>query len=673
MLRTPSLRQLAAVLTLTALLACPKPQSTPDAGEDAGAIIPLALTGLSPDHGPSTGGTELTLTGNGFEAGVTVKIGEGLLTELQVVGPTTLTGKTAATSPGAYDVIVSRGSEVVALPQAYTFTCRIDDDCSTLGAGMRCEEGAGRCVAAKGCNDDTNCPSANPDDYCYTYGLGCRCVNETNETGFPGVCRRRRGVCDECTADDQCGSNSAVFDPVGKCVALQGDSSGKKYCAQAAAPTCGCGMVNVNGYCQPQSGSCNDVGCDEDKDCPGGSVCNKQQCLCEPRCRWDFALGAEAPPGCPPGKTCWVDHQNLDPASLFFGAGRCRAACTSDTDCTDTSTNPFGGPKLKCASEKLAGGAESAKRCRANGECMDNLECPELPIESAYLGYCDRASFACKTDCRVGIDPVTGQGFKDCRNAYKCVAGSSGNTCELQTCAEQGGARIACHRGQYCCGEDKNGDGAADPCPPASELGPDNCYDAPVPPFCTTCENSDDCAAVALPAWMTGAGACTNGSKSPSCSTLPMLCMNAGSRPDGTEGVNVCAPSTYNDNTPDSFGVGKALRGCPAGYSAVGVRPQVVQGDAYCNTNADCSIGHNNGICDFDQSQMLPDGGHPKACLCTTPGLPGECPNSTDGGITSVCKFGIATPTVCLQSVVCMPSPGVVYEPAGDPTFGCGL
>lgn len=559
--------------------------------------------------------------------------------------------------------------------------CRIDDDCQAWNEGLRCddqklEDGGApsyQCTAARGCLDDSNCGRADEKDYCYHYGLQCRCVTpEPNDAGTPGVCRRRRGVCEECTEDSQCGEKtSGVFDPPGKCDPLQGDSSGKKYCFQTAP--CSCGMVNRNGYCQPQGNSCAQVGCDEDRDCPGGSVCNVARCLCEARCRWDFRpeVKGEAPPGCPPGKVCWVDQANLEPASPYFGAGRCTPPCESDEQCTNTNLNPYGGSKLKCAAEQLAGGGLSPKRCRANGQCMDDHECPDQPPESIYLGYCDRSTFACMADCRVGADPVTGQGYRDCRAGFKCVTQSSGvRECVQQTCLEQGGARMACRRGQYCCGEDKNFDGVADPCPPVNQRETNNCYDAPQPPFCLSCKSHDDCKNYTPPAWLTP---CANGSKSPSCSPLPNVCVYAGDRPNGAEGINFCLPSTYNDSTPDDAGVPKDYRGCPAGYGVEGIRPKLVQGDNYCNTNADCSRGNDGGLCAPDLGLTLQDGGHPLACLCDHPTLPSACPNEPDGGVTSVCRFGIAKPRACFQTVVCTPSPGMAYRDAGPPDFGCGL
>lgn len=560
--------------------------------------------------------------------------------------------------------------------------CAKDADCSKYLNGSRCEQSTGQCVKGLGCNLDPDCQVGDQNSYCYQYGLQCRCVQEANSpTGYTGTCRRRLAPCEECTDSSECGSGG-VFDPVGTCKALQGDPSGKKYCFQQKVGTCPCGTIDDGfGFCKPQNNSCASVGCDKDSACPSGSVCNRAACLCEPRCRWDFSKKELAAPGCPPGKSCWVDNANLSSSSLFYGAGRCRPPCASDTECALSATNAFGGPKLTCRGEQLSGGGVSAKRCRANGECMDDLECPQQPDMSIYLGYCDRGAFACKTDCRTGTDPVSGSSYKDCRAPYTCASdggmadAGALNFCRLLTCLEQGGAGIACTRGQYCCGEDKNNDGQADPCPPASERGVDNCYNAPKPPFCTTCMSDDDCKSLQLPAYLTGAGACANGSKSPSCSPLPTMCLNVGPRP-GTmmPNINVCAPSTFNDGTRDSFGVGRDTRGCPAGYPAIIIRPKLAMGDDYCNTNADCNQGViDGGSCASEQALTLMDGGHPRTCQCTAGSTVSQCPNN-DAGVSSVCKFGVTGQTVpCVQSVVCLPNSSILFQDAGPPNFGCGI
>jgi hypothetical protein len=570
--------------------------------------------------------------------------------------------------------------------------CVKDDDCSKYHTGSRCDQATNQCVSGTGCNVESDCQLDDPTSYCYRFGLQCRCVTEPGApTGYTGTCHRRLAPCESCTNDSQCGSDF-VFDPQGICKELQGNSDGGKYCFQQKIGSCPCGTVDDGvGYCKPQNNSCENVGCAEDKNCPSGAVCNVGACLCEPRCRWDFQKKELAAPGCPPGKTCWVDDKNLDSTSTYFGAGRCRTPCTAEADCAFSATNKFGGPRLTCRGEQLQGGGMSAKRCRANGDCMDDEECPVQPDTAISLGYCSRQDLSCKTDCRTGNDPITGTNFKDCRAPYACATMAGGpdggiNYCKLQTCLEQGGAQIACTRGEYCCGEDKNNDGIADPCPPASELKPDNCYTAPSPPFCSTCMSNDDCKNLQLPAYLSGAGACANGSRAPSCSPMPTLCINVGPRP-GTmmPNINVCAPATFNDVTVDSKGVRADQKGCPAGYPPVDFLPRFGNSqDDYCTSDTDCNLGTDAGTCKIDLNLRLKDGGYGKSCQCIYgTGTPTSmCPNTPplpDGGldparITSACKSSVVGKQVaCVQSVGCLPNAQILFTDAGAPKYGCGL
>lgn len=556
--------------------------------------------------------------------------------------------------------------------------CVQDDDCSAIISGSRCNEATGKCTKdVHGCNVDTDCNSfVEFDDYCFNGGIQCRCVIEPNDAGpgmFNGVCHRRNRPCTECTTNAQCGE-APQFMPQGACMTVPGDTSGLKYCLYQHVGPCPCGYFdNGNGYCAPGQGrTCANPGCAADKDCPGGSVCNRSRCACEPRCRWDFATKQVAAPGCPPGQTCWVDNENLDPNSIYYGSGRCRPPCQSDMDCEfNQTTNPNGGTKLKCAGEQLAGGGLSDKRCRANGECMDNLECPVQPDTSIYFGYCDRGSFQCKLDCRTGNDPVTQKPYNDCRSPYGCKETSPGvRECILRTCVEQGGASIACNTGEYCCGEDKNGDDAGDPCPPASERDQAGCYKAQSPPFCTSCQSNDDCTNIQTPSWQNN---CPAGIKSPSCSPHPILCYGF-QDPMTMRQVGVCAPATHNDPRKDSFGRGFDSKGCPAGFSTFYNRIRFVMGDDYCNSDDQCRAGGADaGRCGVDLTQTLRDGGHPKACLCTV-GANNQCPNQADGGVLSFCKFGNPGETqACMQTVSCLPSTQYVFRDAGPPFNGCGL
>lgn len=596
------------------------------------------------------------------------------------------------------------------VPDAGPPPCQSDFDC---GAGLICD-GAGACVAGKSCTANYECQELNDaEDRCYRYGIGCLCDTRQDDGGISstGVCRQRKSPCTECEADLECGTDGTIFSPpdgigVGRCRALPGDMTGKKYCRYQVVGQCQCGNINDGeGYCIPQSNSCNDIGCNVDLDCPSGAVCSVNRpdagansCggVCKPRCRWDFNMKDNVAPGCPPGETCWVDQRNLDPSSLYYGAGRCKPACANDSECQLSAGNPFGGPDLVCKAEKLLDGTESAKRCRARGECMDSLECDPLPSDQPYLGYCDRGTFECKDDCRPGTDPVTALPFKDCRPPYACTADAGVNYCRLETCVEQGGAGIACAQGEFCCGDDKNFDGIADPCPPVAQQGASGCYKAPAPPFCSLCGQGAnlqnpmeaaaadaECAALMLPPWAT----CANGSNSPNCSPLKPRCVYAGDKASQGDGVNVCAMPTINDIGSVELRYGSTRKdqiACPVNYRPQDVIPQPNpdQNIGYCQTNDDCSprladggVG-TGGICEDDPTLPKPmNAGFYKSCRCDANSGSTQCPNGDGypiGSITSFCKAQLpGLRTHCVETVVCNANPTIYYNATDN--FGCGL
>src|SRR5205085_2893210 len=57
-----------------------------------------AVTGLDPNHGPATGGNEVTIVGSGFSGTPTVMFGSRSATNVRLIGPTTIT---ADAPPGA--------------------------------------------------------------------------------------------------------------------------------------------------------------------------------------------------------------------------------------------------------------------------------------------------------------------------------------------------------------------------------------------------------------------------------------------------------------------------------------------------------------------------------------------------------------------------------------------
>ncbi|MBL8956296.1 MAG: hypothetical protein JNK82_36320 [Myxococcaceae bacterium] len=595
--------------------------------------------------------------------------------------------------------------------------CAQDDDCSALGkTGRRCLETTGKCsaVGVQACNTDPNCnTSPDFDNYCFTGGIQCRCVIEPNDAGAQGVCHRRNAQCTECTTAAQCGT-APHFEPQGDCRTIAGDASGKKYCLYRRMGQCACGYFqDMNGFCAPEAPrTCANPGCIADKDCPGGSVCNTARCACEPRCRWDFNRKEIAAPGCPPGQTCWVDSENLDPQSVYYGSGRCRPPCANDTECQyDQMTNPNGGTNLRCAGEKLTGGGLSEKRCRAVGDCMDNLECTPPPDTQPYLGYCDRGTFTCHDmDCRTGNDPITGTPYKDCRMPFACRQMAGNGTCVLQNCAEQGGAQRACSIGNMCCGDDKTNNDAGDNCPAPSEQNEVGCYRAPSPPYCKSC--SFDCDSMTgvcnilqdcdtgVPSYLSSGGTdnCTNGSKSPSCALwpngtpMPNVC-HVYKRDQSAIGqvfYGFCQASTHNDLTVKANGVSAAQNACPAVFSAAWhpvLSPPTVRGlvtaglvnqnDNYCNEDSDCQLGGADaGRC--VETALIPvrmDGTRRKACLCNA-GSTGQCPNDPDAGVISFCRASTVpgSETICVSSAVCDVGRPYLFSDAGiGPLFGCGL
>lgn len=71
-------------------------------------VVELAIRSVSPTAGPATGGTEVTIRGTGFAAGVAITIGGRAATDVSVRGSDTLTAKTPASSTAAaVDVVVA--------------------------------------------------------------------------------------------------------------------------------------------------------------------------------------------------------------------------------------------------------------------------------------------------------------------------------------------------------------------------------------------------------------------------------------------------------------------------------------------------------------------------------------------------------------------------------------
>ncbi len=85
------------------------------------------VNGIGPSSGTTAGGTPVTITGTGFLAGATVKLGGTSATGVSVSNSTTITATTAAHAAGAVDVVVTNSdSQSGTLSQGYTYTTPVN-------------------------------------------------------------------------------------------------------------------------------------------------------------------------------------------------------------------------------------------------------------------------------------------------------------------------------------------------------------------------------------------------------------------------------------------------------------------------------------------------------------------------------------------------------------------
>ena len=81
------------------------------------------VNSISPTSGTVNGGTNVTITGTGFQSGATVTLGGVSATGVRVVSSTSITATTAASSAGTVDVIVTNSdTQSGKLSQGYSYT-----------------------------------------------------------------------------------------------------------------------------------------------------------------------------------------------------------------------------------------------------------------------------------------------------------------------------------------------------------------------------------------------------------------------------------------------------------------------------------------------------------------------------------------------------------------------
>lgn len=82
---------------------------------------PPVIGSLSPQSGDTNGNTQLTITGTGFQSGVTAVLGSTPITNLSVTGSTTITGSSPALSPGSYNLTITNpDGQTSVLANAYS-------------------------------------------------------------------------------------------------------------------------------------------------------------------------------------------------------------------------------------------------------------------------------------------------------------------------------------------------------------------------------------------------------------------------------------------------------------------------------------------------------------------------------------------------------------------------
>ena len=84
--------------------------------------IPLSIEKIEPPGGPPEGGTPIIITGNGFKETTVVTIGEAVLLDKQLLGTTTIIGKTPPGKEGFQDVVVTNDDLQVVKSLGFLYT-----------------------------------------------------------------------------------------------------------------------------------------------------------------------------------------------------------------------------------------------------------------------------------------------------------------------------------------------------------------------------------------------------------------------------------------------------------------------------------------------------------------------------------------------------------------------
>jgi hypothetical protein len=115
----------------------------PDGGSDTepggftyGSLQPPTIASVTPPEGPTTGGTQVTITGTGFVPGTTVTIGGVPATNVIVLNGNTLIVTTPPGAAGTVDVTVTTPAGSATSPGAYTYRLAGTGGTDSDGDGM---------------------------------------------------------------------------------------------------------------------------------------------------------------------------------------------------------------------------------------------------------------------------------------------------------------------------------------------------------------------------------------------------------------------------------------------------------------------------------------------------------------------------------------------------------
>lgn len=293
-------------------------------------------------------------------------------------------------------------------------SCNVDAEC----AGLRCDPVRRQCI----CLSDESCRSGNPDEppkYCNNYtGLcvteiaGCTKDDDCKDAQGnvdPTVycdaairsCRPRKGFCEPCNADNECGGagDNCVLDGT-----LQ-----QKFCGRACQVAADC----------PRGASCVDKG--GAKQCwpaPNPITGEASTCKSFRGCTPDSLRTCDAAKGdadcadiagqrCDPAKGKCVAIDQVCPFGTVCDPRNriCVAECAADADCGD--------PKLRCTN----------RVCEPIGECTNDNQCPLTKICSIPTG---QNAGECLPFCQTDVDcPLGNVCQRGADNRYRCVAGCS--------------------------------------------------------------------------------------------------------------------------------------------------------------------------------------------------------------------------------------------------------